>query len=118
MGVSIHAPVRERLCACREDRLFDVVSIHAPVRERPWNQVTGECWLAVSIHAPVRERRAEAEALRRMNIVSIHAPVRERRKSKSDCGSSSGFNSRSREGATYVGRMQNCVEMWFQFTLP
>ena len=91
--VSIHAPVRVRRQSRRELRGMPV-SIHAPVRVRRGNLVVKVC-LDVSIHAPVRVRLYPSTAL----------PMQ------------SGFNSRTREGAT-----QNlCVSVFvclFQFTHP
>ena len=54
----------------------------------------------VSIHAPVRERRDFKLQDFVDSKVSIHAPVRERRRNKKSGLPHSGFNSRSRKGAT------------------
>ena len=54
----------------------------------------------VSIHAPVRERHGASVRIIAGSVVSIHAPVRERRHFQSTEKTTSGFNSRSREGAT------------------
>ena len=71
---------------------------------------------AVSIHAPVRERlQSSADLL--VAVVSIHAPVRERLARTLNTGANSGFNSRSREGAT-LSRVKILSCIMFQFTLP
>ena len=57
--------------------------------------------ISVSIHAPVRERQLCSPSAHVL-IVSIHAPVRERQLSIAFTNSWSGFNSRSREGATLI----------------
>ena len=70
----------------------------------------------VSIHAPVRER-PNSFAFSKSKSVSIHAPVRERQIKHHFDQLKTGFNSRSREGATWIGGKSASDEA-FQFTLP
>ena len=53
----------------------------------------------VSIHAPLRERQ-HGEQIEKQRAVSIHAPVKERQHVRACRSAKTGFNSRSREGAT------------------
>ena len=100
-GVSIHAPVRERLAVDARRFRRDFVSIHAPVRERRC------CMASVTLRPGFNSRSREGATSRtvprlcrkscfnsrsregatvlpvkrqRLAVVSIHAPVRERRR--------------------------------------
>ena len=55
IGVSIHAPVKERLDIMQNEKTV-CVSIHAPVKERLYPSGRCRFFMSVSIHAPVKER--------------------------------------------------------------
>ena len=57
LGISIHAPSRERRITAALTRQANVISIHAPSRERQFNLGEGLTITDISIHAPSRERR-------------------------------------------------------------
>jgi len=141
LTVSIHAPVKERpntsiqvsdtyLCFNprsregatdwnRYNEQKERVSIHAPVKERRFYFVKHLNSGRVSIHAPVKERRACSTAKLPPTCVSIHAPVKERRDLKQLRSEvESGFNPRSREGATVDAIELYCRGILFQSTLP
>ena len=76
------------------------VSIHAPVRERRYREFRPDAILSVSIHAPVRERRSRKRRLFRI-ISGFNSRSREGATlCRAPTAQAVGFNSRSREGAT------------------
>ena len=54
------------------------ISIHAPSRERPTDSTDYLFPTVISIHAPSRERPRDADLLEALKQISIHAPSRER----------------------------------------
>ena len=101
-GISIHAPLRERLPDAKKYLYGNTISIHAPLRERPHQyQQQEHCHRkfqstlpygsdkqdnakaaiidCISIHAPLRERPYLSTSAFVCSIISIHAPLRERR---------------------------------------
>ena len=79
LGISIHAPLRERQdCNQLLAPIFSI-SIHAPLRERPIRPKFLQRRRAISIHAPLRERQRADSSVRLCGHISIHAPLRERR---------------------------------------
>ena len=90
-----HAPVRVRRQATRWAHVDAVVSIHAPVRVRPEKTALKEYLSHVSIHAPVR-----------MRLLKVCFNFRY-----------SGFNPRTREGATSFPFLP-MVQPSFQSTHP
>ena len=67
IGISIHAPLRERPHSFRRHNLSSTISIHAPLRERRCGKVAPPAVNKISIHAPLRERLKPA-------LVSTSAP--------------------------------------------
>ena len=101
LGISIHAPSRERPHFAVDMPNFDAISIHAPSRERPANIFSSLLHAFISIHAPSRERPSPLWPMHRLpfnfnprsltgatglhclhgytyRYISIHAPSRER----------------------------------------
>ena len=100
VGISIHAPSRERhrlhgkrraykryfnprsltgattAAMAKDTALF--ISIHAPSRERPVTRWCKRGYNDISIHAPSRERPSPLIFCACANGISIHAPSRER----------------------------------------
>ena len=54
------------------------ISIHAPLRERLWVEESELIGKEISIHAPLRERHSVVEHVALKANISIHAPLRER----------------------------------------
>ena len=94
------------------------ISIHAPSRERPSATSVTINQFRISIHAPSRERQFASSAGMVATIISIHAPSRERPLIALITPSFlTHFNPRSLTGATEL--LQNIsINTGFQSTLP
>ena len=77
----------------RPDRIIVGISIHAPSRERPKLMLTFCCKVIISIHAPSRERLMLMVVLVENLMISIHAPSRERPNSQATAATSATFQS-------------------------
>ena len=78
-GISIHAPLRERLVKVTGLLFYISISIHAPLRERPFHTVIRN---QPYIHFNPRSLAGATICGNKMLpavIISIHAPLRERR---------------------------------------
>ena len=101
LGISIHAPSRERHYANAAWPHGHNISIHAPSRER---RLRSLLWLIRPLlFQSTLPRGSDFIDMFRTgtyNRISIHAPSRERRLSPCSCSADGNFNPRSLAGAT------------------
>ena len=118
VGISIHAPLRERPCAKNERRDYREFQSTLPygsdVQDKGWIPI----YAKISIHAPLRERPFAGAAFVGSLEISIHAPLRERPQGFSPSAGRRDFNPRSLTGATKVGDNKMDTMLKFQSTLP
>ena len=139
MGISIHAPSRERLLFNTLSAILLPISIHAPSRERHYNfryicirykfQSTLPRGSDVNLltHHSSFTRHFNPRSLAGATYyllsfclipcISIHAPSRERQNDKRKGGGDNDFNPRSLAGATATVPPRVC-KFSFQSTLP
>ena len=94
------------------DQLHKLVSIHAPVKVRLFATLSPPPQREVSIHAPVKVRLKMIDELSQWEV-SIHAPVKVRLETVTNLSSCSGFNPRTREGATVTKLLSDSKSVSF-----
>ena len=140
-GISIHAPLRERLVASSSEPKRLRFQSTLPYGSDASPSCTALCsdqafqstlphggdhvldFLydgqgSISIHAPSRERPRTLQNQRSYSSISIHAPLRERQKRHYELARRVNFNPRSLTGATVHAGSTPMITGAFQSTLP